>query len=249
MNRLGSTAEAWEDTLDEGTREELAYLRSQPRLEPDDDPNDWLSQILQNLRRSPGERLDQWTGFANSVLRHLYRLRGYPHVDFRPRAVLQALTDHQVDFVLVGMGAAYVQGAPFPTYNTDFVAGSDPSNLDNADSALRSLESEPLAFDQRGPVERADLPGFARIQTNSGMVNKVDALPGVGGYERLMKRAELMDLGGDLGVWVAAIEDVIVSKQHMDRTHFDYPSADGVHLLMLEETLAAKKKFRSWWTT
>lgn len=232
--RINQSPEPWESSLSAEARADLAYLRDQPQVPREEDPNDWLSQILAHLRHTPRERLDQWEGFSHSVLQYSFRRRGYPPVGFSPRRVLRTLTEHHVAFVMVGMGAGFLQGAPYPTYNTDITPMPGPSNLEKADRALRFLDAQPLQVDERGTVDRPNRPGFTRLQTSAGMVNVVSSLPGVGGYDRIMGKAEEMDLGEGLWVWVADLEDVIRSKQTLGR------SLDGVHVLMCQETIRWK---------
>lgn len=240
--RIDQSPEPWESSLSADARADLAYLRNQPQVPQEEDPNDWLSQILAHLRHVPRERLDRWERFSRSVLQYNFRRRGLPRVEFSPRQVLQTLTDHQVAFVMVGMGAGYLQGAPYPTYNTDITPMPGP-NLEKTGRALRSLDAQPLQVDERGTVDRPNLPGFTRLATSAGMVNVVSALPGVGDYEQIMGNAEDMNLGGGLSVWVAALEDVIRSKQTLGR------SLDGVHVLMCQETIRAKEEYGELWNS
>ena len=72
----------------------------------------------------------------------------------------------------------------------------------------------------------------------------VDALPGVGGYGRIMERADLMELGGSLSVWAAALEDVIRSKETVQRFRQIDGTLDALHVMMGKETLRAKEKVR-----
>ena len=236
-----------EDQLSDSAREYLAMLRSFPQVPEEEDPNDWLLQILGALRRSPGERLKRWTGFSNESVGWAFRRRGYPHVEFSPARVLGDLTAHGVCFVMVGMGAGYLQGAPYPSCNSDITPSTDPENIARMEQVLGGLEARPLDRDEWGPVSEHTLPGFRRLMTSAGMVNVVDVLPGVGGYDRLMERADLMDLGDGLSVWVASLEDVIRSKETVGNLIVgEKPYSrmmDGVHVLMCKETLAAKVKY------
>ena len=231
-----------EENLSEETRAELAYLRSFPEAPTEDDPNDWLSQICDNLLVPPAERLRRWTSFSNRGLAHKARLNGVAHTGFSPPRVMRALCDRQVVFVLVGMGAGFVQGVPFPTVNTDIAPSRDLDNLNRLEQALRFLDARPLDHDLWEPVSSS--PGFRRLLTAGGMVNIVDELPGVGGHERLMRRADLLDLGEETGnVWVACLEDVIRSKETVTRSSESERARDALHVMMGKETIAAKVKY------
>ena len=232
--RISRDPECWEGDLSNETRGELAYLRNQPTVSREDDPNDWLSLILEHLRRSPGERLDRWAGFVNSVLR--LERRGRKGVEFSPRQVLQVFTDCRVVFVLVGMGAAYLQGVPYPTYNTDVMLMPDRDNMERAENAVRMLGNGP-ATDQQRTKEQPAYP-IRRFDAAAGSVSLVPVLPDVGGYDQIGQQANRLDLGKGLAVWTAALEDVIRSKEALGR------SLDGVHVLMCRETMRVQNKRR-----
>ena len=158
-----------------------------------------------------------------------------------PRRVLSVLTETGVSFLFVGMGAGYLQGAPYLTYNTDIIPKGDPENLIRVEHALRLLSARPREPDPHGSALEHDDPGFRRLMTSAGAVNVVDALPGVGGYEQIMQHADLMDLGDGLAVYVAAMEDVIRSKTTVVRAR--QLNMDKVHVLMCKETIQAKAKY------
>ena len=101
-----------EDQLSEGARAYLDYLRTFPQIPEEEDPNDWLLQILDALRLSPGERLKRWTEFSNGSVWWLFRLRGYSHVDFSPARVLRDLTEQGVSFVMVGQAWLLTRPSP-----------------------------------------------------------------------------------------------------------------------------------------
>ena len=201
-----------------------------------DDPNGWLWQIRHHLRRTPAERLRQLATSSNWFLELNSPRWGLPYVEYSPRKVLQALTDSGACFVMVGMGAGYLQGAPYPTINTDFMPDPDPRNVQRLEHALHTLIASPLEAGPRIPVGRPVLPGLRQLFTSAGMVNVVDDLPGVGKYHTAKDRASLMDVGEGLSVWVADMEHVIRSKKTVGRR------LDAVHVLMCRETLGMKTK-------
>ena len=59
------------------------------------------------------------------------------------------------------------------------------------DRALGVLRARPLERDEWGPVTEHTMPGFRRLLTSAGMVNMVDALPGVGDYDQVIENADL----------------------------------------------------------
>lgn len=207
-----------------------------------DDPNGWLGQICHTLRLVPGERLREWTAFSRGVLRINAVRWELPHAEFSPEKVVQVLDEARVSFVLVGMGAGYLQGAPLASYNTDIMPYPDPDNLERAEIAWRRLGSSELRVKRCPPVERPVLPGIRQLMTSVGMVNVVEYLPGVGDYQTVKRRSSLMDLGEGLSVRVADMEHVIRSKEALGRRN------DAVHVLMCREVLEVKRRYGKAWS-
>ena len=244
--RISETPLPGEGGFSEETKAFLALLRSIPPVPEEDDLNGWFHQIQDHLKRSPRERLARWAWFCGDALRRSSARYGVPHVRFDPVRVLRTLSDHEVVFVMVGMGAGYLQGAPYPSYNTDITPRMDRGNIARLERVLALLEAGPLETDEWGPVTEHTLPGFRRLMTSAGMVNVVDALPGVGGYEQIMDHAGCFEVADGLSVAVASLEDVICSKQAVGALIVGTPPysrmVDGVHVLMCNETLALRKK-------
>lgn len=239
-----------EDTFHEETKAFLAVLRSIPPVPEKEDPNGWFLQIGDHLKRSPRERMDWWAPFADGALRSSNERHGMPHVRFDPVRVLRTLSGHEVEFVVVGMGAGYLQGAPYPSYNIDITPRLDPDNVDRMRRVWGVLEARPLEWDGWRPVVDHALPGFRRFMTTAGPVNVVEKPWGLGGYERVMLNAERLEVGEGLVVWVASLDDVIRSKETMS----DMPgrsshsrTMDRLHVLMGKETLTLKEKYASRW--
>ena len=59
--------------------------------------------------------------------------------EFRPRPILDALIDHEVDFVLIGGMAGVLRGSSYPTYDIDIAYGRTPENLERLAAALVGL--------------------------------------------------------------------------------------------------------------
>ena len=249
--RFSPTPLPGEDSFPEDTKAFLALLRSLPEVPEEDDPNGWYWQIYDHLKRSPRERMERWAGYAGWRRRFDGDRRELPVVRFDPVRVLGALSDHRVEFVMVGMGAGYLRGAPYPSYNIDFTPRMVPGNIARIEQVLALLEARPLDCDEWGPVEQHTLPGFRRLMTAVGMVNVVDALPGVGGYDEVMENADLLDVADGLSVPVASLEDVIRSKEAVGALLVGTPPysrmMDGVHVLMCKEVLALRKKYATKW--
>lgn len=56
--------------------------------------------------------------------------------------LLEVLIRHRVDFVVVGMTAGVLQGAPLSTFDLDVVYSRAPENLTRLLAALREVEPD-----------------------------------------------------------------------------------------------------------
>ena len=251
QTRVYPTPLPHEATLPDEAKDLLARLRDFPHVSEEEDPNGWFWQIADHLKRSPAQRMSRWATFSGSGRRYRSNRRpGEDHVRFDPVRLLRELTDRQVDFVLVGMGAGYVQGVPYPNCNIDVTARGTENNLKRLERVLDLLEACPLQWDERGPVADPDLPGFRRLMTTVGMVNIVDALPAVGDHDQIMVCADRLTVADDLSIWVASLEDVTRSKEaasELEQRPAYNRTMDKLHVLMCKETLAARTKYADEW--
>lgn len=238
-----------EDDFSDEVKGVLALLRREQPVPEGDDPNGWFHQIRDHLMRTPAERMEWWVGFADGALHYQNQLRGRRHVRFDPVRLLRTLTDHGVAFAVVGMGAGYLQGAPYPSYGIDVTPRLGTRNGARLEVALGALDAQPLEWDEWGPVP-ADPPGFRQLITSAGMANVVDAPWGVGGYDDVMADAAMLEVADGLTVAVASLESVIRSKKamvDMVGRPLHRRTMDGLHVLMGEETLALAKKYGARW--
>ena len=148
------------------------------------------------------------------------------------------------------MGAGYLQGAPYPSYNIDVTPHLDTENTARLEGVLTSLNAQPLEWDEWEVVQTALLPGFRQLLTSVGMANVVDAPWGLGGYTEVMADASQLEVAEGLTVAVASLESVIRSKKAMVDMAGRIPrrrTMDGLHVMMGEETLALAKKYGAKW--
>ena len=216
-------------------------VRNLRDLATKDDPNGWLWQICHHLRLTPEERLKKWPVNVNWTLEHNAARWQLPYVEFSPRTVLRTFTEYRVRFVLVGMGAAYLQGVPYPSLNTDMMPDPRASNTERAQAALAVLDASPLRLSRRALIQKTVGEGVTPLFTSAGMVNIVEELPGVGDYPTVHDRARVITLGGGLDVRVADLRHVIKSKETLGRLH------DPVHVLMCRETLDVERRYGHRW--
>jgi predicted nucleotidyltransferase len=126
-----------------------------------------------------------------------------PELDVR--RILQVLTAHGVDFVVIGGMAAVLHGSATLTQDVDISFAQDDANLEALGGALRELQAS-----LRGVED--DVP-FVPAAGPLDVLVKPDGCPP---YERLRRRADRMDVGG-FAVLVASIDDLIAMKRAAGR--------------------------------
>ena len=140
------------------------------------------------------------------------------------RALLEALNALGVPYIIVGMGAALIEGAPGTTQDLDLWFGRiDAERLHEAAGRAGGLYTpgfglQPPAFGGEG-LDRVDL-----VLTASGLES----------FESEFRRAHDYDLDG-VPVKVLPLERVIVSKRAARRPK------DAAQIPMLEAALAARR--------
>lgn len=141
---------------------------------------------------------------------------------FDPRRVLDVLTSHQVQFVVIGGTAAVLHGAAYVTEAIDVCPATDRENLDRLSNALDELDARirvdgvPEGFEFSYNGESLGRASIWNLQTNAGMLDLAIAPAGVDGHRELSSHAEEFDVGG-LRVMVASLDDIIRSTRAADR--------------------------------
>jgi len=128
--------------------------------------------------------------------------------------ILEELTRHDVDYVLVGGLAAQTHGNTRMTNDVDLIPEPDPQNLTRLASALQALEarvlnqgSEELEIDAR-MLPRATI---WQLATPYGDIDVLHEAPGAAPYPELRKRALVIVLD-EARVPVASRDDLIRMK-------------------------------------
>jgi hypothetical protein len=148
--------------------------------------------------------------------------------DVRPADLFAALIAHHVRFLVVGGIGAQLHGALRTTDDLDVVVPWTRDNFDVLTAALEDLDARlDLPFDLGDLQVRPSAALLARMsitrwQTRAGIVDVLQAIPaGEGGESRdfgqLERRAVAAPGGADGTVLVAALDDIIASKEHADR--------------------------------
>ncbi|MGH2402236.1 MAG: nucleotidyl transferase AbiEii/AbiGii toxin family protein [Candidatus Limnocylindria bacterium] len=140
---------------------------------------------------------------------------------FDPVHMLRRLQAHGVRFVLIGGLAAKAHGSPTLTVDLDICYARDRDNLERLAAALTELGSVlrgaprdlPFRLDAR-TLERGDSFTFT---TDFGDLDVLGTPSGVAGFEDLDANADEAELGEDLVVRVASLEDLIRMKRAAGR--------------------------------
>lgn len=140
-----------------------------------------------------------------------------------PRGIVAALRRHDVRYVLIDGLAAALHGSPLRTNDADICPARDPANLDRLAAALDDMDARiALPDDERGVAFPHVGEFLGRVQvwnlvTRFGRLDISLNPSGTDGYEDLVRDATRMDLGEGHEAPVAALLDVIRSKQAAGR--------------------------------
>jgi hypothetical protein len=141
---------------------------------------------------------------------------------FDPERLLEALSRHKVNFVLIGALAARLYGFPRLTADADITPAADKPNLERLAAALNELDAkvytesvpEGLAFDCSAvTLARARM---WNLVTQAGRLDIAFEPAGVEGYDDLKKDAERFEAFG-VRFLVASLDDIIRSKEAAGR--------------------------------
>ncbi|MHB8692815.1 MAG: nucleotidyl transferase AbiEii/AbiGii toxin family protein [Solirubrobacteraceae bacterium] len=129
-------------------------------------------------------------------------------------AILRVLSDHRVDYVVIGGLAVQAHGHPRTTQDLDLIPDPSPDNLERLRAALSELRARPV-----GEAEPADIAipatGVLELDTDAGGVDVHRAPPGAAPYAQLRIRALELEL--DVTVAVAGRDDLIAMKRASGR--------------------------------
>jgi hypothetical protein len=134
-------------------------------------------------------------------------------------AILERLTAHGTDYVVIGGIAAVLWGSPRNTFDLDICPATDPGNLEALGKALVDLDARLRGIEEDVPFV-PDASALSRIEllTLTTRAGPLDVLvqPGGVGYKRLRKNAERVDVGR-FSVLVASIGDLMALKRSAGR--------------------------------
>ena len=160
---------------------------------------------------------------------------------FDPEAMLRLLSDHSVEYVLIGGLAGTLHGSPHVTMDADVTPSPDPENLERLSAALHALEARVRVEGVEGGVPFDPHPtllarvSLLNLTTRYGDLDLTFEPSGVpGGYDELLPAAEAIDIRG-VPLLVASLPDIIRSKEAANR------EKDRITLPTLRELLRRSK--------
>jgi hypothetical protein len=168
--------------------------------------------------------------------------RGSRQPRFRPRRILQALLEHDVDFVLIGGLAAIAHGSAHPSFDVDIAYARDRANLERLAAALRALEASlrgappdiPFLLD----ADTLERGAHFTFQTRFGSIDILHDPTGAPPYEQLRKGAGEPQLFMGRPVLVASLDHLIAMKETTGRTK---DKLVGTELRVISDELRAPR--------
>ena len=137
-----------------------------------------------------------------------------PETPFDAERILRALSEHGVDYVLIGGLAVQTHGHVRTTNDADLIPAPNPANLKRLADALRSLEARVRNPGEEGmEIDAKMLPKATIWQfvSRDGGIDVMHEVPGGRSYDELSSRALHVQLG-DLDIPVVDLDDLIRMK-------------------------------------
>ena len=158
-----------------------------------------------------------------------------PELDFA--AILTTLSEHGVDFIVVGGVGAVLQGAPVSTFDIDLVHSLDDDNVDRLLRALAVLDARYRGRPDVLRPERSQLssPGHQLLMTTAGPLDLLGSIGNRSRYEDLIGSAVDLLVLSDLTVKVLDLEKLIEIKEQTGR------DKDKATLPILRQTLRERR--------
>ena len=134
--------------------------------------------------------------------------------------MLGVLSEHHVDFVIIGGFALSAHGVVRGTKDIDVVPDPTPENLKRLAVALRALNAEVMLAEDFDPSELGIAPdadglslgGNWVLRTRLGRLDVMQDVAGVKSYDALKAAAVQRDIPGAGSFWFAGFDDLIAMK-------------------------------------
>jgi predicted nucleotidyltransferase len=134
--------------------------------------------------------------------------------------LLERLADAGLEFVVVGGFAAVTHGAVYVTRDVDICAVLTPENVARLRAALADwnprhrMTPQKVSFLQHPPAGEPLQNLY--LQTDMGVVDILTSVLGVGDFQRLNAKAEVLEVDGRK-FRIMSLEDLITAKDAMGR--------------------------------
>ena len=144
-------------------------------------------------------------------------------VPYRPDEILEVLERHRVLYVVIGGLAAELRGSPYVTRDVDVTPARTRENLTRLAAALMELDAKLRIPDREEPLEvpldeRSVEQGTSWTYVTKHGYLDIALLPdGTRGYGDLRRSATKERLTDTVAIFVAALADVIRSKEAAGR--------------------------------
>jgi hypothetical protein len=163
-------------------------------------------------------------------------------VPYRPDEILEVLEHHQVLYVVIGGLAAELRGSPYVTRDVDITPARTRENFTRLVAALRELDAQLRIPDVEAPLalpldERTFGQGTTwTFVTKHGHLDIALLPDGTRGYDDLRRSATQEQITDTVTIFVAALADVIRSKEAAGR------EKDRAVLPILRQVLERSRK-------
>ena len=137
----------------------------------------------------------------------------------RSAEILRLLARKEVEFIVVGMTAGVLRGAPVTTVDVDIVHRRIPENVARLLGVLAELDAVYRHDPRRLRPNASHLlgPGHQLLTTTYGDLDCLGAIDQGKSYEDLLPQASEMSLGEGLSVRVLALSALIEMKERSAR--------------------------------
>lgn len=133
--------------------------------------------------------------------------------------LLRLLAGHEVEFIVVGMTAGVLQGAPLTTIDLDVVHRRTPENVGRLLRVLTELDAvyrhDPRKL--RPQASHLSGPGHQLLTTVHGDLDCLGTIGEGDAYEDLIDRTVSLSLSGGLTVRVLSLAALIEAKENAGR--------------------------------
>jgi hypothetical protein len=154
-------------------------------------------------------------------------------------ALLRALIEDGVEFVVVGGVCAVMNGAPISTLDLDIVPDRSPDNVPRLMRSLDRLEAEYRDIAGRSLAPDAELirgAGHNLFLTRSGPLDVLGEIGRGRDFAALHARSHVVDIGDGLEIRVLDLDALIEIKREVLR------DKDRATLPILERTLEERRR-------